>query len=197
MSRPQHMPGPDECRVRWNDASFGSFPLAWHVRVAHPSRWLRLYALPGGKSPPETEGEFAEITRRFELLVLALGGNFHENVCLLSPVLQDAVSDGRYGPQKLLGAEFACVLQNCCPSGEDAESFDIYAAQAQLSEPKVWQILRFIQQDQIMQSIVLLENGNLIAPYDGGFDIFVKEPQELAAFGSRFSEWLSPRSDGL
>jgi hypothetical protein len=37
----------------------------------------------------------------------------------------------------------------------------------------------------------------LIAPYDGGVDVIVKDPHTCWAFKRQFKEWLSKRPDGL
>jgi hypothetical protein len=39
--------------------------------------------------------------------------------------------------------------------------------------------------------------GAVFAPYDGGFDLFPASAEEAISLKSDFSQWLSPRVDGL
>ncbi len=40
-------------------------------------------------------------------------------------------------------------------------------------------------------------SSTVLAPYDGGIDVFSKNEEEQKDVANRFQDWLSPRADGL
>ncbi len=55
-------------------------------------------------------------------------------------------------------------------------------------------VLRRVAEDESRAVFVALDSGAVFAPYDGGADVFVSDPERFCA---RFRRWLSPRRDGL
>jgi hypothetical protein len=49
--------------------------------------------------------------------------------------------------------------------------------------------------DEAMRAFIIAPDC-LIAPYDGGMDVILKDPNTAHAFKRHFADWVSPREDG-
>jgi hypothetical protein len=56
--------------------------------------------------------------------------------------------------------------------------------------------LMMIANEEVMRAFIIAPNC-LIAPYEGGMDIVLKDPHTADAFKRHFADWVSPRQDGL
>ena len=68
---------------------------------------------------------------------------------------------------------------------------------------QIWQsnkfdsILKDIADDQLRAFFISEEKKLIIAPYDGGVDLILKDTETRNIYKRKYSDWLSQREDGL
>ncbi len=80
---------------------------------------------------------------------------------------------------------------------DEGVTFDLYGGIKQSNSREVELLLASIMRDEIMQTVMIADNGNVIAPYEGGFDIFSDRTDEIDRLRGLFPTWLPDRPDGL
>ncbi len=67
----------------------------------------------------------------------------------------------------------------------------------------IWEIdkhndlLRAIADDETRALFVSMEKNVLVAPYDGGIDLILKDSETRDNYKKKYKQWLSERDDGL
>lgn len=169
----------------WQSHYPDSFPVAHSLKWQFPKRWVRFHSLPDGQRYARTKGEVEVILMRQNTLINALIPQGTSIKILLS----------KLEPECHLFASQSLTHLGAFPD-EAAEM----PLQAWLME-KVWEagsldvILTQIADDQARA--IFLGPDCLVAPYDGGVDLIVKDALTAHALKQQFHAWVSAREDGL
>jgi hypothetical protein len=179
---------------------FGDLPPVSHLmRAALPQRWLRIHSLPDSKRYAQTEHEYAELLRRHNLVAAEIVGT------------GDAVLFGHcWGSVDEFASAFAefewatrSGLRKAeptpVPTNDDDEHDLLVGGCAIRWSRGAWDdMLRDVADDRL-SSVVLVNprSGEVYAPYDGGADLIVANPERTLALKSRWMGWLSQHPQGL
>jgi hypothetical protein len=153
-------------------------PLGWLLRQSEAEPWLRLHALPGSKRYAENDRERRLVLGRANWLAARILGKGH-------PCWQVEVVAGDQ--------------ENVGYYQEAGEDFRFYFNAKQIT----WQ---YSQNDQLLTDIaddtrralwMNKTDGKVFAPYDGGFDIFPCNQQEVDLIANKRKSWLSKHPKGL
>ena len=168
---------------------------AGHVmKKVFSDRWLRFNALPDGKRRPTSKAEIREGLLRAASLadaVLGVGSRcwLVANRYTDAPALEDDIVDDFglapclvwFDPNAL--GEPAEIVAYCAQQDWRAENFD--------------QVLRNILSER--EAGVLWASASqpiAFAPYDGGFDLILKDHAQAEEIAAEFSDWLEPETAG-
>jgi hypothetical protein len=91
------------------------------------------------------------------------------------------------------------LLTTLAPEESDrVKAFPLFFARATWTRGHLDPVLRAVA-DDVLESPLLIgaEQGCVIAPYDGGMDIFVSDQSQRDALLASYAQWLSPHSLGL
>ena len=80
----------DRILTNWQQSFPGCEPVAHHLRVAFPDRWVRFHSLPHSKRYPEDEAEYAMVLERHNRVLGELVQN-GEIIALLTTDYSDTV----------------------------------------------------------------------------------------------------------
>jgi hypothetical protein len=158
-------------------------PLSFALRDAGIEHWLRFHALPESKRYPETDAEREMILERANILGRAVLG---EN-----------------GPCWLVQAgdwQKAAMATWDCNGAYHYDEFDwpVFAQRTTFRTGAFNALLLEIAEEVALRTLWMSEsNGNVFAPYDGGFDLFLKSAEEVRFLKARLAAWLSDHPDGL
>ncbi|MFS8184856.1 hypothetical protein ACMG4P_25330 [Pseudovibrio denitrificans] len=178
---------------------FGDLPPYSHyLRNVMPERWVRFHALPDAKRYAETPEEEAVVFDRGRILgnrILKEGQkclfveyfpNFEEYPLPYSHKLLD---------QFRLKYWFKWKYEED-PFGEQ-ETIGFYGNEVRWF-PEVYRgAFKDAAHDDERFLLMNRESSRILAPYDGGFDCFLLNAEEVTRLKSEFEEWLSPCSSGL
>lgn len=171
-------------QAEWTRAYEASLPLGYVLRAAHPDLWTRFHGLPQAQRLSASEAQTETVLARAE----ALGSScFADGAGLWLVVCH---YPGR-SSARVLTSRFTMYDE-----GMEA-TLDIQA------DPVVWratehrEVFRDIAEDRDRALFFDPATGQVLAPYDGGFDLFDPDPARRSARARRFGDWLSQRADGL
>ncbi|MGL4637764.1 MAG: DUF3885 domain-containing protein [Beijerinckiaceae bacterium] len=150
-----------------------------------PNRWMRIHSLPQSKRYAETPEEWAILLHRQNTLIDHLVPHHTPVQFVVNWIEPDSHLFKAYDPVPL------GVLQE----GEGEPEYDSYLLETTWENHSHNPILIMIA-DESLRGFFIAPDC-VIAPYDGGVDVIVKEPQTCYALKHRFKDWLSARPDGL
>ena len=188
----------------WNQAFPGAVPLGYLFRHYFPGRWVRFHSLPQSRRYPENEADWAMLLDRQNTILEAVIGR-PAPVALVTGYYAWAES---VGVENLL-AETALhrfdytALPPVALESVDPEQYQPGDRYHPLFARVYWQrgafddVLREVAEDAVRCFWVSPEQQCLIAPYDGGLDVIVRDTPSRDALKARFRAWLSGREDGL
>jgi len=172
-------------------------------------RWFRIHSLPNSKRYADNNKEMQIILDRQNTLIDDLIGKKNEyllvflfysehadfeltkeipNIILLDTIRLDTVSSEYYEDEYYLIAGF---VNSIWESG----SVDRYLSRI-ANEGK---IINFDNSNDNSCSVLIMnmKQNRIIAPYDGGVDIFLNTQSERDFYKSKYKEWLSFTESGL
>ncbi|MET0173472.1 MAG: hypothetical protein ABW206_13835 [Agrobacterium vaccinii] len=161
-------------RLDWSRFHGPRQPLAYSLRQDKSVPWKRFHALPNSKRYAENEAETAIILERAYALGDAVFGN--EAECW----------------------QVECRGFEACDDepGENSWSFKVTKIRWRKGEHD--KLLLAIADDAIGPTMwVCREHGAILAPYDGGFDLFPDSFKKVSDLAAKFQNWISPHPEGL
>jgi hypothetical protein len=171
--------------TRWNALYPETPPINYLFKHRLPKRWARIHSLPEAKRYPQTQDEWREVERRQNAVIDHLVPQM-TNI----RIVINAIEIDNY-LFKSFDMENIGVFVD-----EEAEAvFQSFMFETTWESHALNPLLAMIAGDQ-MRAFIMAPDC-LIAPYDGGMDIILKDPHTCWDFKRRFEAWLSSRPDGL
>lgn len=175
----------------------GSPPLGWILRTVYPEKWIRLYAQTGGKRYPETTVERSAIHGLFNSICGEVFTRV-DDVYISCPVMKYEDSCTRYKQSCINECYLTSHKISTYRDREDEDcTYDVYVTKEEWRAECVFRMFNYIVDDKIMQSLLMSVAGDVVSPYDGGFDLFLQNSNRIPTLKARFAQFLSPRDDGL
>jgi len=196
----------------WKD-NYGNLPPVGYVLRARllAERWFRIHSLPNSKRYADSDKEMRIILNRQNALISDLIGDKHNYILMLAFFSNSANPDltSIFKTPNLILLD-SIRLNSVMPDFFDEE---LYLFTGLLN--RVWETGsiddylkhaadngRFIAFncnacDLCVILLVDIENNRIIAPYDGGVDIFLRTQSERDNFKAKYKDWLSPIESGL
>jgi len=195
---------PEQFKIYWNLTYPGSVPISYLFRHYFHDRWFRIHSLPGSKRYAETPEEWdILLDRQNKIISDLLNGN--KNIIIVSgdysteeeasafPIEDlDSISKLKFTPlpainlHKVIPGEF-----------EKGQIYNPFFTEQTWEENKFDDILTDIAGDQLRAFFLSVENKCIIAPYDGGIDIILKDSITRDKYKLKYKDWLSERPDEL
>ena len=188
-------PAPSAFLPLWRGVFDACPPIGFALRETHFERWTRFHALPGSKRYAETPAERAEYRARANRLA-------EEVLGAPAPI---SISTARFGndPPEPDGPEhrlrLAPVLTWVEPEDdpEDERGIGVHAGPFDWRPGSLDALFDEIGADQVSAVLFSPRRETLLAPYEGGFDVLLPDPQALARLQARHPDWRPPDPHGL
>jgi hypothetical protein len=171
--------------TRWNALYPETPPINYLFKHRLQKRWARIHSLPEAKRYPQTTDEWRELERRQNAVIDHLVPQM-TNV----RIVINAIEIDNY-----LFKAFDLDNIGVFVDEEGETVFQSFMFETTWESDTLNPLLAMIAGDQ-MRAFIMAPDC-LIAPYDGGMDIILKDPQTCWEFKRRFKAWLSSREDGL
>lgn len=160
-------------------------PISHFFKVRLPARWARIHSLPDAKRYPTTAAEWDVLLARQNRVIgslLAPGSTIR--------IVVNSIEIDCY-----LFTAFELENIGVFVDDEGETVFQSFQFETIWEADTLNSLLTLIAEDE-MRAFVIGPDC-LIAPYDGGIDVILKDPPTCSAFKHRFKDWLSKRADGL
>ncbi|MGE0426114.1 MAG: hypothetical protein AB7O88_27895 [Reyranellaceae bacterium] len=171
-------------------------PFGPFMRSLFTERWLRIYSLPEGKRYATSDQEVATILRRHNDVAEAVLGDGMACAVIIAGDGDDPPSLHALGARPVKG--WAQRWMDDEEFAEELEGMEFAAALCTWQRDKFNELIHDIAEDRTdLLLFASLGTGRIYGPYDGGADLFFESEESRDRFADRFSEWRSPRHDGL
>jgi hypothetical protein len=169
----------------WNRAYPETPPINYLFKQRMPDRWARIHSLPQSKRYAKTPEESAILLQRQNAV-------FDHLIPHRAPirVVVNSIRDGNP-----LFSKFTLEDIGVFRDMDAGTVFQSFQFEMDWETHGLDDMLRMIADDEVRAFVIASEC--LVAPYDGGVDVILKNQGTRDAFKRRFASWLSPRADGL
>jgi len=179
-------------------------PISYLFKYDFADRWFRIHSLPESKRYANNDKEWEILlTRQNSIITDILGedskiilvtGEYHDDE---SPELHPIGEVNSIKEFKFINLD-VIDLHKLLPNEYDPGR--IYRPMFHADE---WQkgkydnVLRDIANDEVRVSFVSVDSDTIVAPYDGGVDLILKDSQTRDSYKIKYRAWLSSREDGF
>jgi hypothetical protein len=172
-------------------------PVAHHLPLAFPERWVRFHSLPGSKRYADCEEEYATIINRHNEVLgqLARPG---EQVALLTTGWSGTAEPVRFQPELLeldpTARAWRTVAMHEQPDNFPRPSYwHIFVSSYLWSPGSFDSLVRLVADDVLGNVMIVATNCRwLLHPYDGGMDVIAESSVERNRLAAFRPEWLAP-----
>jgi hypothetical protein len=182
-------------------------PVSYMFKWRLADRWFRFHSLPESKRYADTTAEEEVLLARQNTVLLDVIGEGED--CVL------VVGDYSESPGELINGTKCPILakyitralpslskQEFDPEPLDEGEKPVYLRLAYgvhtLQRGSLDEVLLYVADGRVINFLVVsVKRNRIIAPYDGGVDVVLREAAERDEFKSKYAKWLSARPDGL
>jgi hypothetical protein len=181
----------------WNRLFPNCEPVAHHLPLALPERWVRFHSLPGQKRYPENEAEYSMVLERHNRIMGQLA-RIEEKIALLTTGWSETEEPIRSQPE----------LWKLDPHTLPWRTIAMHKQPDNLPEPTFWHVflsyfrwspgvfdplVRLVADDVVGNlMIVALDCRWLLHPYDGGMDVVMESHAAKETLKEQNLDWLAP-----
>lgn len=192
----------EEIKNYWASTYPNVAPIGYLLRTQLYERWFRIHSLPQSQRYPNGEEDWGILLSRQNAIFDALLGEGADMIMI--------TGNYRYARGNVSLEEHSAIKHfDFAPFGEVAldllmpgqyEEGDVYITrfvQLQWGAHKYDEILMAIAIWELAAFFVSVNKQCIIAPYDGGMDIILKNSETRDYYKSIFKTWLSSHKEGL
>ncbi len=188
----------DKC---WHDTYPEVIPLAHYFRHVYPDRWFRIHSLPDSQRYAYTEAEWAILLERQNTLLTDLLGDKSAVVVVSGEYQFEDMINTDLASDTLTALPFSLAksvdLHKFDPANYETGSFYQPMFNVQTWQPNRFdELLKEIADDQTRAFFISWQNACIVAPYDGGVDVLLKDSPTRDYYREKYKSWLSPYASG-
>jgi len=190
----------EQFKKYWRDHYPESYPIGFELKIIYRDRWFRIHCLPDSKRYADDENEYEIILLRQNNLISDVFADNLDFVLLIGLYSNDLTNENYNDLDYLTTFQKVDTvdLHEISPNDYDDEMYyEIFMRNEKWSKDSYNHILRKIADDEIRAIFVNHDAHCIVAPYDGGVDIILKDSMTRDRFKAKYSDWLSKREDGL
>ena len=179
-------------------------PMQHYFRHDYPDRWFRIHSLPGSKRYADNEEEWNILLDRQNKIITDLLGNASNFILVTGGYSSEGSIELHPIEEVNSIAKIPFVLLDPIDLNKlSPDEYEIGQFYKPMFSEQIWQsnkfdsILKDIADDQLRAFFISVDKKNIIAPYDGGVDLILKDTETRNIYKQKYSDWLSQREDGL
>jgi len=200
-----------KCFQDFWQVNYGDMPPLAHIlrEKLFSDKWFRIHSLPNSKRYAESDKEMQIILNRQNTLINDLIGN-GQAYLLMFYAISESPKSVRFNEILNIVLLDSIRLDIALPENYEGECYFVSGF-----VNKIWETssidtyLEKVANDEIVVDFVVCEcdlyriliidinQNRIIAPYDGGVDIFLNTQCEKDSFKSKYKDWLSTHQSGL
>ena len=181
-----------------------SIPIPHYFRHDYSDRWLRIHSLPGSKRYADNEEEWGILLDRQNRIITDLLGNASNFILVTGEYSSKGYTELHPLADVRSIAKTSFVLLDPIDLNKlSPDEYEIGQFYKPMFSEQIWQsnkfdsILKDIADDKLRAFFISVDKKIIIAPYDGGVDLILKDIETRNIYKQKYSDWLSQREDGL
>lgn len=186
----------------WKRHYPGANPVGYMLRTSRVPHWVRFHSLPQSKRYPDNEEQWETLLARQNTLADEILGEgepcWLAQSCWETP---EGVTEAAYARDPFWAChEYGLTFCFRFIDGSQSEEivWNVHAKQTAWRSRGFDQLLRVVADDQVAPTLWLSEaTGCVLAPYDGGVDLFLPSLSMLQHLKAKYAAWLSSHPEGL
>ena len=180
-----------------------TIPVSHLFKWDHKDKWLRVHSLPKSKRYAETDDELNVLLSRQNQIISDLFGERTE-ILIITGEFNWGKREGFLTDEEEVFKPYDFIQLDHIDLHEfDSELYDRHEIYRPAFSESRWvsnhhdKLLIEIAEDNVRALLISIESKVIIAPYDGGMDLFFNDIKTRDFYKHRYKEWLSERVDGL
>lgn len=185
-----------EFQTFWRSTYPDTLPIAHYFRHNYSDRWFRIHSLPDSRRYPSNEEDWEILLTRQNTILTDLLTNG-------SPIL---IVTGEYHTGDEVKSIKPFTFTQLEPidlhmhNPEEHEEGEIYTP---IFTEQIWykdkfnELLKDIAKWNLVAFFISIDNNCIVAPYDGGMDIILRDSPTRDFYKAKYKQWLSPHKNGL
>jgi hypothetical protein len=169
----------------WNAVYPETLPISHLFKWRLPDRWMRIHSLQASKRYPDNTAEWTTLLARQNALIDHLTVQASPITLVINAIREDSP----------LFHEFALENIGVFIDRDAETTFQSFSAEVIWQSGCLNRVLGMIAMEEVRGFII--GPDCLIAPYDGGVDVILKDSATRELCKEHFKAWLSKREDGL
>lgn len=193
----------EQFNIFWSSNFPRTIPVQHYFRKDYPDKWLRIHSLPGSKRYAETEYEWNVLLDRQNQVMTDLLGYNSTFILVTYSYALEGFKEVPFEEVNSIGQIPFISLDPIDLGKLDPEHFGAGTFWTPMFAEQIWQaakfdnILKDIAIDALRAFFISVDKRLIVAPYDGGIDLILKDTELRNIYKQKYNEWLSPRHDGL
>ena len=194
----------EQFNIFWTSNFADTIPIQHYFKHDYADRWFRIHSLPESKRYADSEQEWKTLLDRQNEIITDL---FSDNTNLLlvtGDYNYNSASDIHITKEEPIFSSYSfTILENIDLHRLSPDEYDEGQTFRPAFSETVWNLnrhnplLKEIANDGVRAFFVSLDNKVIIAPYDGGIDIILKDTTTRDIYKQKYKDWLSEREDGF
>jgi hypothetical protein len=169
----------------WQDLYPESSPISYLFKFRMGKRWARIHSLPDSKRYADIKTEWDALLDRQNRVIDSLIEQHSPIRIVINYIDTDCY----------LFKSFNLENIGVFTEAEGEAAYQSFLLETTW-ESHSWNPILMMIANGDLRAFIIAPNC-LIAPYDGGVDVILKDPHTCWAFKRQFKDWLSKRADGL
>jgi hypothetical protein len=173
------------------------------LRRSGAQHWLRLHSLPGSKRYADDERERRVLLDRHDQVAKEVLGEIDAcwlvQACWETPAGKHEITRDRdmFWACRDFDLNFSFQFTEESNEPDEVLTWNIYAGRTSWETERFKKLLLAIADDEVSPTLWMSESGAVLAPYDGGIDIFLPDPSNVERLAIMHADWCSPHPHGL
>jgi hypothetical protein len=159
-------------------------PINYLFRTNLKDKWFRIHSLPNSKRYADTEEEYKMIADRQNTII--------DDLIMPNAKIKVVINYIEISNPLFKKYDFVNLGVYVDKQGEAVFQSFLFGIKWNTNE--LDDLLKYIANDEMRAFII--GNNCLIAPYDGGMDIYLNDSETRDFYKNKYKEWLSIREDG-
>ena len=193
----------EEFKIFWESTYPDTVPIGHYFKHDYSDRWFRIHNLPGSQRYPSDKGDWEILLNRQNTILTDLmtngspmlimtGDHESEGYIEIHPI-EDVKSIKPFKFTRLEPIDLHLLSHD---KYEKGHTYTPKFTEQIWHHDKFNEILKDIAEWNLTAFFISIDNNCIVAPYDGGMDIILKDSQTRDLYKAKYEQWLSPREDG-
>lgn len=193
----------EEFQTLWTLNYPNAVPISYLLKSVYTKRWFRVHSLPESKRYAENEDEWETIILRQNEIITDLFGIGTPIIIVTGDYYCGDNRQNQITEEEIFKPFKFIELDNIELKNIDAEQYDESNIYIPAFTQTIWkpnyhdELLKEIANDNSRAFFISFDKNVIIAPYDGGIDLVLKDSSTKEYYKNKYSHWLPETVDGL